>query len=186
MGLPISARALTLRGQSVATDEHVGKSLRGFSRADEHRAVLAEITGIAERGVALSGSAARYGWDDGQLFARDDRRGQAVSVAQVVGTKEQVDVRSGPTLLVADPAFEHRMLERQPVEHHRNRRHPVRANTNGDLDHASAGDETAQLCRNADANVHNDQPTIGAARTDTTGGRCSARTRHESPSSLDA
>ena len=29
------------------SDWHVGKQLRGQSRADEHRAVLAEITGIA-------------------------------------------------------------------------------------------------------------------------------------------
>lgn len=31
------------------SDWHVGKAIRGHSRADEHRAVLAEIVGIAER-----------------------------------------------------------------------------------------------------------------------------------------
>jgi len=29
------------------SDWHVGKSIRGASRADEHRAVLAEIVGVA-------------------------------------------------------------------------------------------------------------------------------------------
>lgn len=32
-----------------SSDWHVGKTIRGFSRADEHRAVLAEIAAVAER-----------------------------------------------------------------------------------------------------------------------------------------
>jgi len=32
----------------LTSDWHVGKRIRGHSRADEHRAVLAEIAGLAE------------------------------------------------------------------------------------------------------------------------------------------
>ena len=40
------------------SDWHVGKRLRGESRADEHRAVLAEIGSIAEREAAQVGQVA--------------------------------------------------------------------------------------------------------------------------------
>ena len=41
------------------SDWHVGKAIRGASRADEHRAVLAEIAGVAERRVGRPGDRRR-------------------------------------------------------------------------------------------------------------------------------
>ena len=121
-----------------------------------------------------------------ELLALADRRRRAVSVADVVRPDEQVDVEASPSLLVADPAFERRVLDGQGVEHRRHRRQLVRRQANADLDDRGTGDELAELRGHADADVHHRQTTIGAARTDSTGGRCWASSRHESPSSVDA
>lgn len=95
-------------------------------------------------------------------------------------------MRPRPTLLVADPPFERRVLGRQGVEHRSNGGNSVCAATNSDVDDGGASNKVTELRWDADANVHGDQLTIGAARTDITGGRCSARSRHDSPSSIDA
>ena len=41
------------------SDWHVGKAIRGHSRADEHRAVLAEIAGIADADAGRPGGGRR-------------------------------------------------------------------------------------------------------------------------------
>ncbi len=78
------------------------------------------------------------------------------------------------------------VLGRQLVQHGRDSRDCLRRAAGGDLDGGGTRDAFAELGGDEHADIHGDHTTSGAARTDTTGGRWSARSRHESPSSVDA
>ena len=104
----------------------------------------------------------------------------------VLGADEQVHVAAGASLLVADAAFQRGVFGREGVEHRGHRCRLVRCVADAQLEDGVATDEVAELGRDADADVHRAQIEVGAARTDSTGGRCWAISRQPSPSSVEA
>ena len=89
------------------------------------------------------------------------------------------------TEFIAHAAFECRVRGRERVEDGRHGRRSVYSRFDSEVQRGRALDEIAQLVRDTDSNVHGDQVVTGAARTDITGGRCWASSRHVSPSSVD-
>ena len=72
------------------SDWHVGKAIRGASRADEHRAVLAEIAEIAERGERRPGRRGRR-----PVRLRDaDRRGRRDRLPGAARARRDLRTRS--------------------------------------------------------------------------------------------
>ncbi len=158
--------------------------------ADRHRG---RGRRVAASPVGDVGSTARDGGDDRQLATGCDRCRQAVEIPHVVGTDEQVDVHPRAAELVAHPALQRRVLDGEGVEHRPDRhritvrirlirpRRPRRRRR----PRPSVNRRRAPAGRSGHGLEPSRRQPTGAARTDTTGGRWSARTRHDSPSSIE-
>ena len=80
-------------------DWHVGRTIRGLSREEEHRAVLGEIATLAEAEkvdlilINVFGESMKQGADDGEKFwlVRFDHYGQHLAIqviSSIVGSDE--------------------------------------------------------------------------------------------------